>query len=261
MKSFGKLALSLALLIPAAELAAVLPGDAPARNMQAAKTPQRITQAPDGGGLAPTTWGFVSHYTGTLYGTGYYPFRVDLTYAGTNSIYGYTFNYGSMGFVNDIRAVYLFDISGLIAQPGPIWSAYMLEARPTPAAGGSSLVVYSAVSMGSAGGVYTLDGTGLTVGAGARDVDVYDAEDFENPTPFNTPEAGFAGTAALIGSFNMLDNTPTPFSVNISNAVAGDGPTPNVPVPALGTLATSAIALLLVVGGVLVLRRRSGEPV
>jgi hypothetical protein len=260
MKAFGNLALSLALLIPAAELAAALPGDAPARNTQTAKTPQRIPQAPDGGGLAPTTWGFVSHYTGTAYGTGYYPFRVDLTYGGTNSIYGYTFNYPSAGFVNDIRAVYLFDISSLIAQPGPVWSAYMLEARQKPAAGNSSLVVYSGVSMESAGSVRTLEGTGLTQGAGARDIDVYDAEDFENPDPFNTPEAGFAGTAALIGSFNMADNVATPFSVNISNAVAGDTPS-NIPVPALGTLATAAIALLLVLGGVLMLRRRSGEAV
>jgi hypothetical protein len=225
-------------------------------------TQLRAAHAPNGTGLAPTTWGFTSQYSGTLYGTGYYPFRVGLTYGGTNSMYGYTFNYASAGFVNEIRAVYVFDISGLTGQPSPLWSAFMLDRRQGPAAGDSGLLVLATVNLAGGAGSYALEGQALGQGAGATDVDVYDAEDFENAAPFDTPEAAYSGNNTLIGSFALPDATVTPFSVNVSAAIAGDAPlVPEMPVPALGSKATAAIALLLVLGGWVALRRRSGDTV
>ncbi|MCC6506300.1 MAG: hypothetical protein IT475_12740, partial [Aquimonas sp.] len=229
---------------------------------------------PNGAGLAPTTWGFVSNYTGTLYGTGYYAFRVDRTYGGTNSIYGYTFQYPSNGFVNDIRAVYVFDISGLLGEPSPLWSAFMFDARETPPDGGQGLMVLAQVRISQAGTDYTLDGVSLRQSSGGGNttegmtaiVDVYDAEDFEDTANFSNPEDGFTGpNNALIANFSSPFNTATPFSIPITSAIDADAPAGNgLPpplvqpdvIPAAGSLGKGLIALVLLLTGVWMLRRR-----
>jgi hypothetical protein len=256
-------ALSIVMLPLANSASAARDPSAPPRNSApAAHAPTALhgVAAPNGVGLAPTTWGFTSKYSGTLYGSGYYPFRVDSTYAGTNSIYGYTFNYPSAGFVNDIRGVYLFDISGLVGQPSPVWSAYMFDVRQPPASGGSSLFAQGQVSLGQSGSTYSLQGLAFQQGTGAaRDVDVYDAEDFENATPFDTPEAAFTGNNTQIGTFSVPDGTPTPFNIDVTNAVNNDAGAPLAPameLPALDSKALAAIALLLLGGGLLAMRRR-----
>lgn len=254
--------LGTALLAWAGMAAAALPDSAPPRNTLNAVNPPtqlRAGRTPNGVALAPTTWGFTSKYSGTLYGTGYYPFRVDQTYSGSNSIYGYTFNYTTSGFVNDIRAVYVFDISGLTGQPSPLWSAFMLDRRQAPAAGSAGLLALAGVNLAGTAGNYALEGLSLGQGSGATDVDVYDAEDFENAAPFDHPEAAFSGNNPLIGSFALPDSAVTPFSINVSGAVNGDIPLPPVAVPVLGSKGTAAIALLLVLGGWIMLRRRAGD--
>jgi len=82
---------------------------------------------PNGSGLAPTSWGWASRYSGSEYGTGSYAFDENFTYNGYNSIGGYNNQYPSYGFVNEARGVYVFDISGLVGEPSPLWSAFMLD--------------------------------------------------------------------------------------------------------------------------------------
>jgi hypothetical protein len=259
-------ALSIVMLPLANSASAARDPSAPPRNSAPAAhapTALRGVAAPNGSGLAPTTWGFAAKYTGTLYGSGYYPFQVDSTYSGANSIGGYTFSYPSAGFVTDTRGVYLFDISSLVGQPSPVWSAYMFDVRQQPAAASSGVIALGQVALGQSGSTYSLQGLSLQQGTGAaRDFDVYDAEDFENATPFSTPEAAYTGNNTLIGSFSAPDATVTPFNIDVTNAVsndAGPGGTPLAPameLPALDSKALAAIALLLLGGGLLAMRRR-----
>lgn len=229
------------------------------RNTAAGSTPTRVADAVHGVGLAPSTWGFVSHYEGTLYGTGYYAFRVDLTYAGTNSIYGYTFAYPTFGFVNEIRAIYAFDVSGLDGQPSPVWSSFMFDVRETPPAGQVGLAVFAEMALASSGGTHHLTGLSLFQGNGATNLDIYDAEDFENATPFDNPELAFTGSGqTLIGTVPVSTNTVIPIDFDVTNAVLNDlGPAapPVVEVPVLGTPGITALALLLALAGALLLRR------
>ena len=217
--------------------------------------------APNGTGLAPTTWGFAAKYSGTLYGSGYYPFDVDYTYGGANSVSGYSFNYPS--FMSDTRSVYLFDISGLAGQPSPVWSAYMFDIRQPPTAGTAGTIAFAQLSLEQAGANYSLQGVAYQEDSGnARDVDVYDAEDFENATPFNTPEAAYTGNNTQIGTFALPDSTATPFNVDVTAAVGADGGggqplAPAMELPTLDPKALAAIALLLLGGGLLAIRRRA----
>lgn len=215
------------------------------RNNGPASVPRHIQGATRGGGLAPTTWGFVSKYSGTLYGSGYYPFRVDLTYAGTNSIYGYTFNYPTFGFVNEIKAIYAFDISALAGVPGPVWSSFMFDTRQRPAAGGSGLSAFAGMNLESSGNTHTLTGNALFQGNNATQLDIFNAEDFENAAPFDNPELAFTGNNPLLGTVAVSTNTVVPINFDVTSAVINDFP---VQVPTLGTM--GLIALILVTAGV-----------
>lgn len=263
MKMMTIAALATTLLLPLSELAqAARSPSAPARNSQAARVvshPLRGQSNPQGVGLAPTTWGFTSKYSGSLYGSGYYPFRVDLTYAGANSIYGYTFNYPSNGFVNDIRAVYLFDISGLVGEPSPLWSAFSFNLRERPAAGASGLFAQANVEMANVGSDFFLSGLALSQGGYSQNVDVYDAEDMENATPFANAQAAFNGpNTTLLTSYALPTNAVTPFNLDVTAAVRRDAPVAvAVPAPALGNLGIAAVALLLMGSGLLVMRTRN----
>jgi hypothetical protein len=259
-------ALSIVMLPLANSASAARDPSAPPRNSaNAAHAPTALhgVTNPNGVGLAPTTWGFTSKYSGSLYGSGYYPFRVDLTYGGLNSIYGYTFNYPSIGFVNDIRGVYVFDISSLVGQTGPLWSAFMFDVRQPPTSGAAGVFVLGGVQLGQTGPNYSLQGLALQQETGAaKDVDVYDAEDFENAAPFDNPEAAFIGNNTQIGTFSLPDSVATAFNIDVTAAVnndAGPGGTPLAPameLPALDSKALAAIALLLLGGGLLAMRRR-----
>ena len=217
-----------------------------------------IANATGGGGLAPTTWGFVSSYQGSAYGTGYYAFRVDLTYGGTNSVYGYTFNYPP-AFTNEIRAIYAFDVAGLDGQPSPVWSAFMFDLREAPPVGTSGLSIFAQIALASSGGVHRLTGLSLFQGNNAANLDIYDAEDFENADPFANPELAFSGTGqTLIGTQAVTTNAPVPIDFVVTDAVNLDlGPAapPVVEVPVLGLPGITALALLLGLAGALLLRR------
>lgn len=214
-----------------------------------------------GVGLAPTTWGFVSSYSGSLYGTGYYPFRVDLTYAGSNSIYGYDFQYSSVGFVNEIRAIYAFDVSSLsaAANGAPIWSAFMFDTRERPADGTAGLSAFAQMRLESTGGTHTLFGLSLFQNyGGAANLDIYDAEDFENAAPFDNPELAFIGTNPLIGTAPIAEGVVVPINFDVTDAVnadlGGGSPSP-LEIPTAGTVGLIGLALLLAAVGALLLRR------
>ncbi len=223
------------------------------RNNAPAAVPRHIQDVTRGGGLAPTTWGFVSKYSGTLYGSGYYPFRVDLTYAGNNSIYGYTFNYPSNGFVNEIRAIYAFDISALAGVPGPVWSSFMFDTRQRPAAGSSGLSVFGGMNLESDGTTHTLTGLSLFQGNGATQLDIFNAEDFENIAPFDNPELAFTGNNPLLGTVAVTTNTVVPINFNVTSAVFNDFP---VQVPTLGTMGLIALVLATAGVGFFVIRKK-----
>jgi hypothetical protein len=218
------------------------------------------TPGTEGGGLAPTTWGFAAGYSGTLYGTGYYAFQVDQTYAGTNSVYGYTFNYPAYGFVNDVRAVYAFDVSGLAAGPAPLWSSFLFDTREAPPAGSSGVSAFAEIALVSSGGTHRLQGLSLFIGNGATNLDIYDAEDFENAAPFDNPELAFSGNNPLIGTFPVTTDVIVPIDFDVTDAVEGDlpppAPTPNVlEIPTVGTWGLMALGLLLAGFGAVILRR------
>lgn len=224
-------------------------------NGPAAKRPAiGKTLAP--GGLAPTTWGFTSHYSGSAYGTGYYPFRVDLTYGGVNSIYGYTFNYPSSGFVNDVRAIYAFDVSSLRGWPSPIWSSFMFDTRERPSAGSSGLSAFADVQLNVNGSSKRLTGLSLFQGGYAQNLDIFNAEDFENATPFANPELAFSGNNPLLGTVPVTSGTPVPIDFDVSAAVDADlGFFGETVVPALGTWGLAGFAVLLLAAGVFLVRR------
>ncbi len=223
------------------------------RNNGPAAQPRHIEGGTRGGGLAPTTWGFVSSYSGSLYGTGYYPFRVDLTYAGTNSLYGYTFNYPSNGFVNEIKAIYAFDISALAGVPGPVWSSFMFDTRERPAAGGSGLSAFAFINLESDGNSHTLTGLSLFQGNGASHLDIYNAEDFENAAPFDHPELAFSGNNPLLGTVAVTTNTTVPINFDVTSAVVGDFP---VQIPTLGTFGLIALIMVCAGAGLFVIRNK-----
>lgn len=257
-KLFGALFLASSMLASTC-VQAERPANHPPRNTQPADREHVLAGVPRGTGLAPTTWGFASQYSGSLYGSGYYAFRVDATFSGQNSVYGYTFSYPSIGFTNDIRAVYLFDVSGLAGQPGPIWSAFMFNVRERPANGSVGLFALGAVDLAQTGSSFFLNGLTLTQGGYAQNIDVFDAEDMENAAPFDNPQLAFSGpNNSLITSFAMTDNVVVPFSLNVTAAVNLDAapPAPSVPVPTIGAWGTGAFGLLMLVSGLLVVRRR-----
>lgn len=216
--------LGLAALCLALPLASMAADKRFTRNSEPATRPHLpLARAATGGGLAPTTWGFVSSYSGALYGTGYYPFQVDLTYAGTNSIYGYTYNYPSAGFVNEIRAIYAFDVSSLAGLPSPVWSSFMFDTRETPAVGFDGLSAFAEVALATSGATHSLQGSALFQGNGAANLDIYDAEDFENAAPFDNPELAFSGTGnTLIGTEPVTTNAVVPIDFDVSTAVEAD---------------------------------------
>lgn len=254
----GRLA-PLSVLLLMAQAAVAAPATPFARNSGPGRgAVQHLVTAPAtaGGGLAPTTWGFVAHYSGTLYGTGYYPFRVDLTYAGTNSLYGYTFDYASNGFVNEIRAIYAFDVSGLAGGPNPVWSSFMFDTRERPAPGDSGLSAFAQINLVSSGNTHSLQGAALFLGNGAANLDVYDAEDFENATPFAAPELAFSGNNPLITTVAVTTDVVQVLDIDVSAAVGNDlGPGP-AEIPALDTAGLAALVLLLAGVGTVMLRRR-----
>lgn len=218
-----------------------------------------VASAAAGTGLAPTTWGFAARYSGTLYGTGYYPFQVDQTYSGTNSAYGYTYSYPSFGFVNDIRAIYAFDISAIAGQTPPVWSSFMFDTRERPAAGSEGASAFGAINLVSSGNTHTLQGFAFFLGNGAANLDVYDAEDFENDAPFDNPELAFLGNNPLIGTIPVSTDAVIPISIDVSAAVIADigAPLPSVvEVPTLGAVGLAALVLLLAATGAVILRRR-----
>jgi hypothetical protein len=212
-----------------------------------------ISPSTRGGGLAPSTWGFAAHYYGSLYGTGYYPFRTNQTYAGSNSIYGYTFEYGSIGFTNDIRAIYAFDISGLVGEPSPLWSSFMFDTRERPAAGASGSSAWAFINLTTDGSNYALEGLQLFQNNNAANLDIYDAEDFENDDPFANPELAFSGNNPLIGSVSVSTGTVLPLNFDVTAAVRGDGGGGGV--PTLGEYGLIAFIALLAAVGVMFIRR------
>lgn len=224
--------------------------------------PHLVTSPVTGAGLAPTTWGFASSYSGSLYGTGYYAFKVDATFSGVNSMYGYTYSYPSNGFVNEIRAIYAFDVAGLDGQPSPVWSAFMFDTRERPAAGNQGISSFAEIELTSNAGVHHLQGSLLFIGNNAENLDIYDAEDFENATPFNNPELAFSGlNNSLIGTFPVVTDLIMPLDFDVTAAVNSDlgitGPVgpPVVEVPVLNAWGIAALALLLAGGGAILLRR------
>lgn len=225
-----------------------------AANPDSARTPIADTV---GTGLAPTTWGFTSFYSGSLYGTGYYPFRVDGTFAGINSIYGYTYNYPSLGFVNEIRAIYVFDVSGLDGQPSPVWSGFMFDTREAPAAGVRGLSSFAGMEIVSAGGVHTLQGSSLFLDNNAANLDVYNAEDFENAAPFDNPELAYSGDNPLIGTLPVSTNVIAPLAIDVTEAVNDDLGAVAIPVPTLGEWGLGLFALTVAGLGVALARRRA----
>lgn len=250
-------ATTLAVLILAAQGASAAPGRPFLRNHAPGRgTWHPIAHAGDGAGLAPTTWGFVSHYSGALYGTGYYPFKVDYSYAGTNSMYGNTYNYPTYGFVNEIRAIYAFDVSALAGKPSPVWSAFMLDTRERPAAGNDASSGFAEINLVSNGNTHTLEGLALFFDNGATHLDVYDAEDFENSAPFDHPERAFDGNETLIGTIPVSTNVILPISLDVSAAVINDLGLSVIEIPTLNLAGLAALALLLASGGALLLRRR-----
>jgi hypothetical protein len=229
------------------------------------KRPPLVTQVdqPNGTGLAPTTWGFASSYSGSLYGTGYYAFKVDATFSFINSMYGYTYSYPSNGFVNDIKAIYAFDVSGLDGQPSPVWSSFMFDTRERPAPGAfKGMSSFAFIELESDGGAHRLTGSLLFTNNNAVNLDIYDAEDFENAAPFDHPELAFSGTGnTLIGTFPVTTDKIMPLDFDVTDAVNADlgpgGPTgpPVVEVPTLGDWGLLALSGLLAVAGALLLRR------
>lgn len=224
--------------------------------------PPLVTQ-PTGTGLAPTTWGFASSYSGTLYGTGYYAFKVNATFGGLNSMSGYTYSYPSIGFVNDIKAIYAFDVAGLDGQPSPVWSSFMFDTRERPAAGAvQGLSSFANIQLESSGGTHRLVGSLLFLDNNAVNLDIFDAEDFENTMPFDHPELAFSGlNNSLIGTFPVVTDLIMPLNFDVTAAVNADlgpgGPTgpPVVEVPTLGEWGLLALSGLLAVAGALLLRR------
>lgn len=233
-------------------------------------------EQPRGGGLAPTSWGWASAYSGTAYGTGSYAFDENFTYNGYNSIGGYNNQLPSSGFVNEARGVYVFDISGLVGEPSPLWSAFMLDVRAAPPDGTSQFQALWNLSINQSGNNYTLDGNAYVADGGGGDsvngqvahiIDVYDAEDFETLGVVTDATAGLAFTPAnqLIANFSAPDSTATPFSINITAAVDVDAPTgggfpdpvpqPSV-IPALDLIGNALVALALVLSGFWMVRRR-----
>ncbi len=236
-----------------------------ARNTGAHPAHSPIVQGQNvaGGGLGPTTWGFAANYSGTLYGTGYYAFQVNRTYSGSNSIFGYTYSYPTFGFVNDVRAIYAFDVSSLGGLPSPVWSSFLFDTRERPSPGSEGVSVFAAIQLASTGGTHHLQGLSLFQGNNAANLDIYDAEDFENAAPFDNPELAFSGSGqTLIGSVSVSPSgAPIPIDFDVTAAVLNDlgpgGPTgpPVVEVPALDTLGLAALALLLGLAGAVFLRR------
>lgn len=221
-------------------------------------TPQTVT----GTGLAPTTWGFASHYSGSLYGTGYYAFKVDATFSGVNSMYGYTYSYPSAGFMNDIRAIYAFDVASLDGQTPPVWSAFMFDTRERPPVGNDGISSFANIQLASTGGTHHLTGSLLFLDNNGTNLDIYDAEDFENATPFDNPELAYSGVNnTLIGTFPIVTDLIMPLDFDVTAAVNNDlgiaGPTgpPVVEVPTLGTWGVMSLALLLAGAGAFFLRR------
>jgi len=228
-----------------------------------------------GGGLAPTSWGWASRYSGSQYGTGSYAFDENFTYNGYNSIGGYNFQYPSNGFANEARGVYVFDISGLVGEPSPLWSAFMLDVHNAPPDGTAQFQALWDLSINQSGNNYTLDGNAYVSTGGGDSIngfgpyvmDVYDAEDFETPAVVTDATAGLAFTPAnqFIANFNVPDAVPTPFSVDISAAVNADAPSggglpdplpqPNM-IPSMDVFGKSLAALALVLTGLWMVRRR-----
>jgi len=120
--------------------------------------------------LAPTTWGFFAHYYSTYFGSGSYTFRVDNTYAGVNSIFGYQSNFYYSWRSNVITALYVFDLSGVV---DPFTSA-----------------------------AFTMQATSAR---NAMTLSFFDAEDFglENATPWADPSLVFGPLPAAIGTANL----------------------------------------------------------
>jgi hypothetical protein len=262
MKNAVRALLILALTLAAVAASAEDPRFSRNKNLGKGNRPPLVTQ-PTGTGLAPTTWGFASHYSGSLYGTGYYAFKVDATFSGVNSMYGYTYSYPSAGFVNDIKAIYAFDVAGLDGQPSPVWSAFMFDTRERPPAGNDGISSFANIQLESGGGTHRLIGSLLFIGNGGTNLDIFDAEDFENATPFDNPELAFSGVNnSLIGTFPIVTDLIFPLDFDVTDAVNADlgitgGPTgpPVVEVPTLGEWGLLALSGLLAVAGALLLRR------
>ncbi len=256
------LLLSLSTLVAAAQVAQAAPTPHFDRNAKPVRgdVPRLVpSPAPLGGGLAPTTWGFASHYSGSLYGTGYYPFKVDATFNGTNSMYGYTYSYPSFGFVNEIRAIYAFDVSSLAGDPPPVWSSFMFDTRERPPAGSDGVSSFAQIQLVSSGNTHTLQGSLLFIGNGAVNLDIYDAEDFENDTPFDSPQLAFVGNNPLITTATVQTDLIMPLNVDVSAAVIADIGAPPVPVteiPALDVVGLATLGVLLAGLGTVMLRRR-----
>lgn len=226
-----------------------------ARNRQTAATRPGIAKAAAPGGLAPTTWGFVSAYSGSAYGTGYYPFRVDLTYSGTNSIYGYSYNYPSGGFQNDIRAVYAFDLASIVGRPGPIWSSFMFDVRERPPVGGAGVTAFANMQLNVGSGSTRLTGLSFFGGGYATNLDVFDAEDFENAAPFDNPDLAFTGNNPQLGTIPVSSETLIPIDFDVTSAVSADLGAFESVVPAVGKWGLAGFAGLLIGAGIFLVRR------
>ncbi len=210
----------------------------------------RIGDSNRGPGLAPTTWGFIAQYSGTAYGTGYFPFSIDGSYLGTNSIYGITFNYVPT-YINDLRAVYAFDVSGLMDGGGPTWSSFMFDTRETPPVGTVNSAAFANIALTTDGTNFALEGLSLFSGNGAN-LDIFDAEDLEDGAPFANPALAFTGNNPLIGSMAISSGTIIPINFDVTNAVRGDiGPV----IPTLGNVGLIVFVTLLAGVGLVILRR------
>jgi hypothetical protein len=97
----------------------------------------------------------------------------------------------------------------------------------------------------------------LFQGNNAANLDVYNAEDFENATPFANPELAYSGDNPLIGTLPVSTGTVVPLAIDVTEAVNDDLGVVAIPVPTLGQWGLGLFALTVAGLGVALARRRA----
>ena len=128
----------------------------------------------------------------------------------------------------------------------------MFDVRENPPSGSSGLSVFAQIALEQSGMNYALTGSWLFQGNGATNLDIYDAEEFENNDPFASPQLAFTGNNPLIGTVPVTTNTVGSLNFDVTNAVQADlGPL--IEIPTMGTygliiflVALSIVALVFI---------------